>query len=371
MSRDAGTNYTLTRQSDGTQWTSTSAALLDAAVPASEGLDLTNLVLAAGASTSVQNAAANTANFYTNLTNSDYRLVYSGSSYTLTRLSDDQQWSNASLATLSSTISATEGIQLSVVGAMVAGDSYTISPTRYAARNIAVNATVASDPRLVAAAMPLRTSAASTNSGNAAISAGVTRLGFTAASIPTGGLTLTYSAGASTLSLSAGLPAGSNVSVTVGSTTTTYAASAAIPYSALTGATISVAGMSFSISGTPSDGDTFSIERNQAGVSDARNALSLGKLQTQNTTAGGAATFQVAYSRLVSDVGNKTREIQVTGEAQSALLKQSENARDSLSGVNLDEEAANLLRYQQAYQASAKALDIGSKLFDVILALRS
>ncbi len=80
----------------------------------------------------------------------------------------------------------------------------------------------------------------------------------------------------------------------------------------------------------------------------------------------------MAYARLVSDVGNKeSREIQVTGQAQSALLKQSQNARDSLSGVNLDEEAANLLRYQQAYQASAKALDIGNKLFDVILALRS
>ena len=113
------------------------------------------------------------------------------------------------------------------------------------------------------------------------------------------------------------------------------------------------------------------MTRNQSGVSDGRNALALGKLQTQNTVAGGSANYQVAYERLVSDVGNKTREIQVTGDAQTALLKQSQDARDSLLGVNLDEEAANLLRYQQAYQASAKALDIGSKLFDVILALRS
>jgi flagellar hook-associated protein 1 FlgK len=159
--------------------------------------------------------------------------------------------------------------------------------------------------------------------------------------------------------------------VTAGGTTTTYPAGAAIPYSALTGATLSVAGMNFTISGTPNNGDTFTIVRNQSGVSDGRNALSLGKLQSQNTVSGGSANYQVAYSRLVSDVGNKSREIQVTGNAQAALLKQSQNARESLSGVNLDEEAANLLRYQQAYQASAKALDIGSKLFDVILALRS
>lgn len=162
------------------------------------------------------------------------------------------------------------------------------------------------------------------------------------------------------------------VTVTSGGTTTSYTITAAtdtVPY--VSGATISFNGISFAISGTPLNGDQFSIARNLSGTADNRNMLAMGKLQTQNTVAGGAATYQSAYSRLVSDVGNKTREIQVTGEAQSALLKQSQNARDSLSGVNLDEEAANLLRYQQAYQASAKALDIGSKLFDVILALRS
>ena len=365
----AGTTYSLTRQSDGTQWTGASLAALQAAIPASAGLTLTSSVLAAGQSTAVQSAAAETANFYTNLTNSDYRLAYDGANYTLTRLSDNQQWTNASLANLSTTIAPLEGFQLTVAGAMVAGDNYTISPTKYAARNIAVNATVAADPRLIAAAIPLRTSTGSANSGNGLISAGTTRLGFTPASIPAAGLTVTYNAG--NLGFSAGLPAGSNVSVTAGGTTTTYPAGAAIPYSALTGATLSVAGMNFTISGTPNNGDTFTIVRNQSGVSDGRNALSLGKLQSQNTVSGGSANYQIAYSRLVSDVGNKSREIQVTGDAQAALLKQSQNARESLSGVNLDEEAANLLRYQQAYQASAKALDIGSKLFDVILALRS
>lgn len=367
----AGTTYSLTRQSDGTQWSAGSLAALQAAVPSSEGLTLTSSVLAAGQSTAVQSAAADTSNFYTNLTNSDYRLTYDGANYTLTRLTDNVQWSNASLANLSTTVSASEGIQLASVGAINAGDNFTISPTKFAARNLAVNATVASDPRLVAAAIPFRTTAGASNSGSGMISAGVTRLGFTPASIPAAGLTATYSAGAGTLTFSAGLPAGSNISVTAGGTTTSYPAGAAIPYNPLTGATISVAGMSFTVSGTPNNGDTFSIARNASGVSDGRNALALGKLQTQNTVGAGTANYQVAYSRLVSDVGNKSREIQVTGDAQAALLKQSQDARDSLSGVNLDEEAANLLRYQQAYQASAKALDIGSKLFDVILALRS
>ena len=106
-------------------------------------------------------------------------------------------------------------------------------------------------------------------------------------------------------------------------------------------------------------------------MSDGRNALTLGELQTQNTMSGKTASYQSAYAQLVSDAGNKSREIEVKSQAQSALLKQSSDARDALSGVNLDEEAANLLRYQQAYQASAKALDIGSKLFDVLLSIHS
>jgi flagellar hook-associated protein 1 FlgK len=102
-------------------------------------------------------------------------------------------------------------------------------------------------------------------------------------------------------------------------------------------------------------------------VSDGRNALALGQLQSQNTMSGKTASFQAAYAQLVSDVGNKSRELQVKTDAQAALLKQSTDARDSLSGVNLDEEAANLLRYQQAYQASAKMIEVGSRLFDVLL----
>ena len=115
----------------------------------------------------------------------------------------------------------------------------------------------------------------------------------------------------------------------------------------------------------------FSLGNNTAGVSDGRNALALGQLQTQNTMSGKTASYQSSYAQLVSDAGNKSREIEVKGQAQTALLKQSTDARDSLSAVNLDEEAANLLRYQQAYQASAKMLDIGSKLFDVLLSIRS
>jgi flagellar hook-associated protein 1 FlgK len=367
----AGTAYTLTRQSDGTAWTGGTLALLQAAVPASEGLTLNGVplpVVAAGASTQVFSAAATGSNFYTKLTNSDYRLSYDGTNYTMTRLTDNTQWSNALLANLSTTIAGSEGFSFALASGTVAtGDSFIIQPVRSAAKNIAVTPTVAADVRLIAAAMPIRTAAVSANTGSGKISAGNSLFGFGTPAIPAGGITLTYGSAGNTLTL-AGVPAGANISVTVGSTTTVYPGPT-IPYTS--GATVAFAGVSFDVFGNLNNGDAFTLGKNLAGVSDGRNALTLGLLQTQNTMSGKSASYQSAYAQLVSDSGNKSRELEVKSQAQSALLKQSTDARDSLSGVNLDEEAANLMRYQQAYQASAKMLDIGNKLFDSLLAIQA
>jgi flagellar hook-associated protein 1 FlgK len=130
-------------------------------------------------------------------------------------------------------------------------------------------------------------------------------------------------------------------------------------------------GITFEVSGNPAANDTFTLARNTGGVSDGRNANLLGQLQTQGTVDGGATSYQAAYARLVSVIGNKTRETQVTRDAQQALVDQSTAAREAQSGVNLDEEAANLLKYQQAYQASAKMMSIASDLFNNILNIRS
>jgi len=128
-------------------------------------------------------------------------------------------------------------------------------------------------------------------------------------------------------------------------------------------------GISFTIRGTPSTNDVFTIGRNSNGISDNRNGVLLGSLQTQSTMEGGTATYQSSYSAIVSQIGNKAREVEITGKAQQTLYEQAETTRAQLSGVNLDEEAANLLRYQQAYQAAAKMMDVASSLFDEILAL--
>jgi flagellar hook-associated protein 1 FlgK len=153
---------------------------------------------------------------------------------------------------------------------------------------------------------------------------------------------------------------------------TTPPVAGAVAYSA--GSDITYNGWTTQITGNPATGDTFTIEANTSGVADNRNAALLGALQTRNTmlgnsTSGPAASYQSAYAQIVSAVGSKANEVAAIGAAQQGLVDHATQALQSLSGVNLDEEAAKLLRYQQAYQASAKVLQIAGKVFDEILAL--
>jgi flagellar hook-associated protein 1 FlgK len=119
----------------------------------------------------------------------------------------------------------------------------------------------------------------------------------------------------------------------------------------------------------PANGDTFTISPNQGGVGDNRNALLLAGLQTRNTLSNGTATYQGAYGELVSLVGNKAKELQVTNAAADKILSEAVQSQQAESGVNLDEEATNLLRYQQAYEAAGKVMQIASQMFDVLLDL--
>lgn len=303
--------------------------------------------------------------FYTNLTTSDYRLDYDGTALTLTRLSDNVSWSGASVAALNTAVtSSTEGPQgftVAASGSFVAGSSYLIQPTRDAARDIEVNDSIAADVRQIAAAAPIRTSAGTSNTGTATISAGSVVTGYTA---PASGspVTLTYSSATSGLTGFSSYP----VTVTVNGVATSYA-SGTVPYT--NGATLSFAGISFTISGTPQNGDTFVIAKNTNGVSDNRNALLLAQMQTGKTMAGNTASFSTIYAQMVSSAGNKGSEVQTVLSAQTTLLTEAEDARDSVSGVNVDEEAVKLLEYQQSYQAAAKMLQIASELFDSILAI--
>jgi flagellar hook-associated protein 1 FlgK len=126
-------------------------------------------------------------------------------------------------------------------------------------------------------------------------------------------------------------------------------------------------GYQFELTGKPAQGDMFTIEYNDNGISDNRNAELLAALGTQNTMNGGTQNFTEGYAGLVEDIGVKTRQSQLDKDASSTLLEQSQNQRQSVSGVNLDEEAGKLIQYQAAYNASSKVMSVAQDLFTTLL----
>jgi len=283
---------------------------------------------------------------------SDYRLSVTSTGLQLQRLNDSRTWAAADMATLQAQLANDpQGFVIDWQGGVpgAVGDTFLIQPTRSAAKNIGV---AIADPLKIAAAAPFRTSSALTNKGTGKIDTGSV-LALDPAGIPLPAkINITYDAATSSLLLDDGVnPV------------------ASVPFVSGQPNDIVFKGMRFKVSGVPSDGDVFSLEANRNGVSDNRNAMALGALQTSALLNNGSATYQSTYGQIVSYVGNKTREVEVTGLAQQTLADQAEASRQELSGVNLDEEAANLLKYQQAYQSSAKVMEIAGKLFDELLNL--
>jgi flagellar hook-associated protein 1 FlgK len=296
------------------------------------------------------------------LTSSDYRLQFDGSNYKITRLSDKTVQSFTSLP------QTLDGLSFSQAsGTMNAGDDFVIRPTQNAATGIKLAITDAS--KLAVGGPALSSATYITNTGTATISSPTAASSYSASPM-VGALGLTYNSGIpGTLTLA---PSSQPVTVTSGGTSTTFPAGAAVTYTS--GATITVGGLSFAISGSPTNGDQFTITPNITnGSGDNRNGLLLAGLQGQSTVQSTGSNSKISYSsafsQLVNNVGNKTRELKVTGAAEAKVLEQATAAVQSESGVNLDEEATNLLRYQQAYQAAGKMMQIASQLFDVLLQL--
>ena len=277
------------------------------------------------------------------LTTDDYRIVVTGTgpnAYQLTNLATGATTSGLNNASL---LTAIPGLSITPPATLSAGDTFTIYPTRNAARDITLASTL--NTTTIAAAAPVAVNAATTNTGAAKVTtSGVTSTPFPAAgTLP---ITLTYNS--ATGQFSYGAPA----------TTVAYTS----------GTPMTIAGnITVTLSGQPANGDQFTIGPNTNGVSDSRNALLLAKLQTANTMIGGTTSYQGGYSQLVSMVGNKSAEVQVTAKAEENLLAQAKSSQQALSGVNLDEEAADLMRYQQAYQAAGKMMQISAKMFDTLL----
>ena len=362
------------------------------------------------------------------ITTSEYRLTYNGANaYTLQRLSDSQTFAINTGGTTPYTTEEFDGFSINITAGSAVNDSFLIKPTYTAAQNIGLTIT---DAKAIAAASPIRTSAALANAGTGIINPGVVNspnnrvsLQFTSATtynvvdettgaslatsqtftsgsnIPFNGWTIQISgivaAGdkfyvdktvttAATANIGAGAISPAIVSqpdpnlrdpvtITFNSPPITFNVTGAatgspvttVPY--VSGQPISFNGWTVKVTGTPAAGDVFKVGANTNGVSDNRNALLLTQLQTQHTLDNGTATYQDAYGQLVAKVGTQTRQAEITSNAQEVLKNQAIESRDSLSGVNLDEEAADLVRLQQAYQAAAQVISVSDTLFQALL----
>lgn len=125
-------------------------------------------------------------------------------------------------------------------------------------------------------------------------------------------------------------------------------------------------GWELDIRGTPGPYDSFTVDLSKGREGDNRNMLAMSALQDARVVEG-HTTFQGGYNSILVGVGTQTRQAQIARDSSAVLLADAQAQRESISGVNLDEEAANLIRFQQAYQAAAQVIAVSSTLFDTLL----
>src|SRR3990167_8776991 len=274
------------------------------------------------------------------LTTSDYRLEYDGSNYSARRLSDGAAMtvSPSSPGSYPATLTFTDaagrdqGFELALDSAPAADDRFLLQPTRRGATTIS---TQLDQPDQLAFAAPVRSAAELQNRGNGSISqpdliaAGSSPIDSAAiaAALPMG---LIYN-GSGTFENPPGTPVAGLTRVPAGA----FVPGQANTYELdLGGGNV----VSFSISGRPESGDTFTLDFNTNG-----------------------------YGDLVERVGTLTAQTRQDSDATGAILKQATDNRDSLSAVNLDEEAANLIKFEQYYNASAQVIQVARSLFDTLI----
>ncbi len=231
------------------------------------------------------------------------------------------------------------GFTFTVTGTPAAADQFLLQPTSTAANSLKV---VLTDPSKIAAAGAIKTTAAAGNTGAASISSGTVLDGTNPA--------LQHTA-----------------TIVFANPPTSYSINGQPAVAYTTGGNIDLNGWQVQISGTPAAGDTFTVSSNAGGTGDNRNALAAANAQSTGVLQNGTASITSAVSSLITGIGSQAQQINTSQAAQSAVNSQALTAVQSATGVNLDEEAASLLQWQQAYQAAAQALTIGNSLFTTLI----
>jgi flagellar hook-associated protein 1 FlgK len=273
------------------------------------------------------------------LTGSDYVLSYDGSNWSMATTAGQ----NVPMTANPDGTYSADGMTLTLSGTAQAGDTFQLQPTRQASTGLALTMT---DPNGIAAAAALNATAAKANTGNGAI----------------GSVTVTDPTNAALLSgATVSFPTSGSYQVTDGSGNVLASGSYA------PGQTISANGWSVTPSGTPAANDSFSIGANTNGLNDTSNALALAGLADKGVLAGGTQSVIDAYGTLTTNIGTVGSQAGSNLTTQTSLFNQAMSAQQSVSGVNLDEEASNMVKYQQAYQASAQVISTAQTIFSSLL----
>ena len=134
------------------------------------------------------------------------------------------------------------------------------------------------------------------------------------------------------------------------------------------GTPITFNGASVTLTGTPANGDTFTVGPNtKANTGDNTNVLAMAADVTASVLNGGTTSLNAAANNLVSAMGVLTQQAQANSTAQQSVNQSAVNARSNLSGVHLDDEAAKMLQYQQAYQACAQMIQSSQTIFNSLI----
>ncbi len=290
------------------------------------------------------------------LTTSNYRLnVSTGPAYQLVRLSDNTATPIGSFPV------TVDGFTIQIdAGTASAGDSFIIDPNKSAASLMKVNINSTND---FAIASPIRTSRGTSNTGSGSISAGEVIDSSTSA--------FTTSPGSLTPPVRVEFLSATTYQLVNVTTSATIEGPLSydpnVENNLFPTAGSYDPGYRVSITGAVQTGDQFSIGYNTAGVADNRNGNAMTHIQTKNIIESGTTSMQAAYGGLISDVGTQTHQAKINSDASELLLEQSEARLDNVAGVNLDEEAANLLKFQQAYQAAAQVISVATRMFDTLM----
>ncbi len=298
------------------------------------------------------------------LTENDYRLSYDSgtTAYTVTNETTGAVEATFALpgAVPSTVAIASLGFSITLnSGASANADNYLITPSKNGARDISRNI---ANGEQIAAASPIRLTDGTGNTGTGSfVSSSVSDITNAAFTTTAGQLSPPVRIEFTSTTTYNIVNDNTNAVIEAGITFTPNSENQVVP----TGATDF--GYSVTIGGAPVAGDSFSIGYNNGGVGDNRNVLNMSSLQTARQLQGSTATYQDSYNQLVGKVGIQTLEAEIDLRTSESLMNQAINRRESVSGVNLDEEAANLIKFQQAYEASAQIINVANTLFQTLI----